>query len=346
MPAVSRLFLTALLCAPTLTSTLACSRFTYTGKDQLVVTGRTLDWMEPLKTDLWAMPVGVERVGAPDGHGLHWRAKYGSIVASGYDMATADGMNTAGLDVNNLYMASTQYPKHVAGQSSLSVYSWGQYILDNYATVDEAVKGFTPLKLNILAPVLPNGSVPTVHLAISDATGDNAVFEYIDGKLVVHHGKQYKVMTNEPRYDQQLALNYYWLSLKGVFLPGTARPEDRYVRASYYLSQAPETADVKKAVATVFSIVHNISTPFSVDLDPKHPNIAPTRWSSVADLKHKVYYFQQTNQPNTFWINMSKLDLGAGAKIKRLPLQGGQIYSGDVADQFEPSTPLLAGSKN
>jgi penicillin V acylase-like amidase (Ntn superfamily) len=30
-----------------------------------------------------------------------------------------------------------------------------------------------------------------------------------DGKLVIHHGKQYTVMTNSPTFDQQLALNAY-----------------------------------------------------------------------------------------------------------------------------------------
>ncbi len=46
-----------------------------------------------------------------------------------------------------------------------------------------------------MVPILaPTGEPGTVHLAISDESGDSAIFEYIDGKLVIHHGRQYQVM--------------------------------------------------------------------------------------------------------------------------------------------------------
>ena len=38
----------------------------------------------------------------------------------------------------------------------------------------------------------------------------SAIFEYVHGKLVIHHGKEYQVMTNSPIYDQQIAINEYW----------------------------------------------------------------------------------------------------------------------------------------
>ncbi|WP_211345679.1 linear amide C-N hydrolase [Paraflavitalea soli] len=38
----------------------------------------------------------------------------------------------------------------------------------------------------------------SLHLSISDATGDNAIFEYVHGKLVVHHDKSSLIMTNSP----------------------------------------------------------------------------------------------------------------------------------------------------
>jgi penicillin V acylase-like amidase (Ntn superfamily) len=36
-----------------------------------------------------------------------------------------------------------------------------------------------------------------------DPSGDSAILEYLGGKLVTHHGPEYKVMTNSPPYDQQ-----------------------------------------------------------------------------------------------------------------------------------------------
>lgn len=112
--------------------------------------------------------------------------------------------------------------------------SWAQYFLDNYATVEEAVNDFNKDSVNIIANTLPNGSQATVHLAIADRSGDNAIFEYVDEKLIIHHNKKYDVMTNEPTYEKQLALNDYWQELKGAFLLGTDKPSDRFVRASYF----------------------------------------------------------------------------------------------------------------
>jgi hypothetical protein len=43
----------------------------------------------------------------------------------------------------------------------------------------------------IIAPALPNGHAAGLHLSLSDSTGDSAILEYVDGKLVIHHGPQY-----------------------------------------------------------------------------------------------------------------------------------------------------------
>jgi len=85
----------------------ACSRITYTGLDQMVAMGRTMDWMEDIKTDLWAFPAGIKRSGNGDNpKSLTWISKYGSLIASGYNMGTTDGINTEGLCANLLYLST------------------------------------------------------------------------------------------------------------------------------------------------------------------------------------------------------------------------------------------------
>ncbi len=314
----------------------ACSRFTYTGPGNTVVIGRSMDWVEDVRTDLWAFPAGVERVGSAEPNSIKWISKYGSVIASGYDLGTTDGMNSQGLAANLLYLSTTDYGNPRADRKNISIFTWAQYVLDNYATVDEAVKDFGQDKLNMIAPTLPNGANATVHLSISDRSGDNAIFEYVAGKLVVHHNKAYKVMTNEPVYEKQLALNDYWQNLKGIFLPGTGEPEDRFVRASYYLNTAPQTADTQKSIAIVFSIIRNVSVPMLEGFSTR-PNVSSTIWRSVADLKNNVYYFENADRPNVFWVDMSKLNLTKSAAIKKLPLQNGEIYAGEVSNKFVAS---------
>ena len=76
-------------------------------------------------------------------------------------------------------------------------------------------------------------------MAISDPTGDSAIFEYVKGTLVIHHGKEYQVMTNSPTYDKQIAINEYWNEFDGaVMLPGTVRAADRFARATITLTHA------------------------------------------------------------------------------------------------------------
>lgn len=327
---VLSLFLLILFNLPTAQ---ACSRFTYTSTNNTVVTGRSMDWTEDLQTDLWAFPAGITRTGSNEKNSIKWSSKYGSVVASAYNLGSADGINTQGLNVNLLYLATADYGKPRTDRKNLLVFNWAQYVLDNYATVDEAVKDLSKDQFNMIAPTLPNGASPTLHLAITDPSGDNAVLEYVNGKLVIHHGKQFKVMTNEPIYDKQLALNDYWQNLRGIFLPGTGEPEDRFVRANYYLNNAPQTSDPQQSAAIVFSIIRNLSVPFSANLSSR-PNVAATLWRSVADLKHHLYYFENTDRPNVFWIDIGKMDLKPGAPIRKLPLSNNEIYAGDVSNQF------------
>jgi len=304
-----------------------------------IITGRSMDWMEDIKTDLWAFPAGMSRTSCDDASAVKWISKYGSVIASGYNLGATDGINTQGLNANLLYLANADYGKLSPGQNSLNVLNWAQYVLDNYATVDEAVKKFGKNQFHMKAKLLPDGTYPGVHLSLSDSTGDNAIFEYVEGQLIVHHNKSYTVMTNEPTFDKQLVLNDYWQALKGSFLPGTSEPSDRFVRASYYLNQAPLKADEQQSIAVVFSIIRNVSQPIT-KINSDRPNQAPTIWRSVADLKRLVYYFENTNRPNVFWVNLIKLNLNVGDSPKKLLLSNGEVYAGEVSSYFVPSKPF------
>lgn len=139
--------------------------------------------------------------------------------------------------------------------------------------------------------VAPNGAEDDIHLSISDPTGDSAIFEYIGGRLVIHHGSEYQVMTNSPVYDEQLSLNAYWKEIGGtIMLPGTNRAADRFARASFYINTTKQSADPREAVASVFSVMRNVSVPLGIST-PDRPNVSSTIWRTVADQKNRVYYY-------------------------------------------------------
>ena len=318
----------------------ACTRAVYLGPENLVVTGRTMDWREDIQTNLYLFPRGMERAGADKGNTLHWKSKYGSVIAAGYDIGTSDGMNEKGLVANLLYLAESDYIRSGDTRPVLGISVWTQYVLDNFATVDEAVAELKKETFRIDAPDMPNGAKSTMHLSISDATGNSAIFEYIGGKLVIHEGRECQVMTNSPVYSKQMTLDDYWQQIGGVvMLPGTNRASDRFVRASFYINAITQTANPYVAVAGVFSVMRNVSVPLGISV-PDKPNIASTRWRSVSDQKNKVYYFETTLTPNVFWVNLNKMDFREGAPVRKLSLVNGEIYAGDTAADFKESKPF------
>jgi penicillin V acylase-like amidase (Ntn superfamily) len=345
---------TALIAAVTafaITRSEACTRAVYLGSDGLVITGRNMDWVEDMASNMWVFPRGMQRDGAAGPSSVKWTAKYGSVTVAGYDKASTDGMNEKGLVANLLYLANSDFGSGT-GKPTLAVTSWAQYVLDNYATVAEAVDALGKDQITMVAPTLPNGYPAVLHLSISDATGDSAIFEYVGGKLQIHHGKQYQVMTNEPPMDEQVALNAYWKTIGGqTFLPGTIKPEDRFVRASYFINAIPkaiEPALIKavpdeslpnQAAASVLGVMRTVSTPFGLHT-PGEPNNSSTLWRTVADQKNLVYFFDSATSPNAFWVEFADLDFKEGAPVKKLTMAGGKVYAGNVATKLEPAKPF------
>lgn len=333
--------LAAITAGTQLNTTEACTRVVYQGKDNTVLTARSMDWKEDTRSNLWIFPRGMKRNGEIGKNPLEWTSKYGSVVASAYDICSTDGMNEKGLVANLLWLAESEYPQWDGKKPGLSIAAWVQYILDNFATVDEAVSYVEKGTFEVVSDMMPDGTrMATLHLSISDADGDNAIFEYIGGELKIHHDRSYQVMTNSPVFDQQLALNDYWKNIGGTtFLPGTNRAADRFVRASFYINAIPKVADTRTAVASVFSVIRNTSVPLGITT-PNEPNISSTRWRTVSDQKNKVYFFESTIQPNVFWVNLQDVDFSEKAPVKMLDLVSGKTYAGNTAEQFVEAKPF------
>lgn len=322
----------------------ACTRAVYLGRDGMVITARSMDWRRDVATNLWIFPRGMERSGEAGPNSARWTSRYGSVIASGYDLSTTDGVNEAGLAANALWLVESQYPVFDGSRPGLTIAAWAQYALDNFATVDEAVAALRTEPFVVVTDKVPGEDrLTTLHLSLSDASGNSAILEYIAGKLVIHHGPAYQVMTNSPIFDEQLALNSYWKQIGGtVMLPGTNRAADRFARASFYINAVPKFDDPNIAVASVFSVIRNASVPFGI-ATPDEPNISSTRWRTVIDHKRRLYFFESALTPNTFWVDLRKVDLSAeSGKVLKLDLGENQTntFAGEANANFRPSAPF------
>ncbi|MFA5703387.1 MAG: linear amide C-N hydrolase [Advenella sp.] len=327
------------------TAAQACTRLVYHGVNDQIITARSMDWSVDVETNLWVFPRGMERTGQAGENSLRWTSKYGSVIASGYDISTTDGMNEAGLVANLLWLVESNYPEFSESSApGLTIAAWGQYILDNFATVQEAVDELRKQPYTIVSRDVPGQNrLATLHLAISDASGDSAIVEYIDGKAVIHHSPKYQVLTNSPTFERQLALHSYWTEIGGtVMLPGTNRAADRFTRAAFYVNAIPREEDARKTIASVFSVIRNVSVPFGIST-PDQPNISSTRWRTVADQKRMLYFFESALTPNVFWVELNNIDFSKETgKVKKLDLGPNQAntFSGVVNDKFEESKPF------
>lgn len=154
-----------------------------------------MDWKNDVATNLWILPRGVARNGQAGPNSIKWTAKYGSVIATGYDVSTTDGVNEAGLVANVLWLVESEYPQFDQRKPGLTIAAWAQYVLDNFATVREAVEALEREPFVVVTDNVPGEArLTTLHLSMSDATGDSAIVEYIGGKQVIHHGRQYQVI--------------------------------------------------------------------------------------------------------------------------------------------------------
>jgi choloylglycine hydrolase len=325
----------------------ACSRVLWADNGQAVVVGRNMDWFEDMRTDLWAFPRGIARSGLAGDNSIAWTSKYGSVAASVYGIGTADGFNEKGLVANMLWLTEADYGQRDAKVPGLSLSLWVQYVLDNFATVAEAVAASEQGQFQIVPLKVPgvpgsnNMAMATVHLALADAGGDSAIIEIVDGgRMRIHHGRAYTVMTNSPPFPQQLANLKQYEGFGGtVPLPGTTEAADRFVRAAYYAQNLLKPQDVRQTVAEILSVMRNVSQPFTRP-SPTHPEASHTIWRTVADVTDRVYFFESTLSPNIVWVRLGDLDLGPGAPVRKLDLVHSGDLVGDVTTSFKPSEPL------
>lgn len=323
----------------------ACTRVVFLGDNGQVMTARSMDWKSNIVSNLWVLPRGMERNGQTGANTIKWTSKYGSVITSGYDISTTDGVNEAGLNANLLWLVESEYPPvEASDKPGLTIAAWAQYVLDNFATVDEAVTALRQEPFHIVSDNIPGESrLTTLHLSMSDASGDSAIIEYIGGKQVIHHSRKYQVMTNSPIFEEQLALNTYWQQISGTsMLPGTNRASDRFARASFYINTIPKDQEPNKSLASVFSVIRNVSVPYGITT-PDQPNISSTRWRTVFDHQRKLYFFESALTPNTFWVDLNALDFSEkSGKVLKLDLGEDQnhTYSGDATQNFQPSKPF------
>jgi choloylglycine hydrolase len=316
-----------------------CTRVLWNNNKIAVLTGRTMDWATTTDPMLYVFPRGMKRDGGRLGpltviqdNPAQWTSRHGSMVTAMYGLGSADGLNEKGLAAHLLFLNVTDFGPRDSSVPGVHAGLWAQFVLDNAASVAEALDLLKTIQIVMIGA---RGRQATVHLALEDASGDSAIIEFIGGKQTIHHGRDHRIMTNDPAYDEQLALlkqQDFSHPSSQMPLPGNVNAVDRFQRAAYYSALLPEPKDEREAVAGVMAIVRNCSVPFGAPY--KDFGIYNTEYRTVTDLTNKRYFFELTTSPNVIWAELGKFDLKRGAPVMALNPDNIKL-TGDVSTKFK-----------
>lgn len=317
-----------------------CTRVLWNTNDLAVLAGRSMDWPESTEPLIVAFPRGRQRDGGllvtevvvPE-NPLRWTSRYASLVTTVYGLGTVDGFNERGLAAHGLYLKTTDVGPRNTALPGLHTGLWAQYLLDQAATVAEALALMDGIQLVMVGA---NGFDATLHLAIEDVTGDSAVIELSKGALVVHHGREFTLMTNDPEYDEQLKLlagQDFSHPSKEMPLPGNVNPVDRFQRAAYYSALLPAPANQRQAIASVMAIMRNVSVPFGAPYGEF--GVYNTEYRTVSDLTNRIYLFELTTSPSALWVQFDRLTLDDGTGPLAIDPYD-ESLNGNVTDRFAP----------
>lgn len=248
---------------------------------------------------------GTRKVSSIRTQGATWAATYGSVTFNQFGRDNPmTGLNEKGLMVSQMWLDETRYPPADA-RPVIGILEWIQYNLDRHASVAEVLANAEAVR-----PV----SRTTIHYLVTDATGDAAAVEFLDGKLVVHRGAAMPVraLANSTYADSFAAFER--AKSKGE-VPTTASSLDRFVRAAMLAGGG--NAD---PIARGFEILAAVAQPYF------------TRWSIVYNLSAGEVYFRTEGNPAIRRFALAGFDFSCGTPVKMLDVGAGN--AGDVGAAF------------
>lgn len=330
--------ISATLAAPY--SAQACTSFLLRTTDNGGVYGRTMEFAFELESNAIVIPRNFKLAASgPAGRsGMAWTSKFAAVGINALGVsALVDGMNEKGLAGGVLFFpgfAGYSDPAKADPSKSLAPWDFLTWALTSFSTVAEVKAA---LKDIVVVGVVQDAlkQVPPLHYTLHDASGASLVVEPVDGTLKVYDNPL-GVMTNSPTFDWHLTnlRNYVKISpvnapdlkvagqsfaplgqgsgLLGI--PGDPTPPSRFVRALGYTLSAEKKPSGVESVRLAEHILNNFDIPKGWIRDSAEP-LEYTQWSSVADLKNRVYYVKTYTDPVLRAIDLRAFDLNAKSMV-------------------------------
>ncbi len=340
----------------------ACTGLRLTAEDGAVVPGRTLEFGFDLQSNVVVIPKGTKFTGSTPGGGtgLSYTTKYGMLGANAVGLPDiVDGINDQGLYVGLFYFpdyAAYADPSAENAARAMAPYEYGNWLLGNFANVDEVKANFDKV---VLVPTILEAikQAPPVHFVVHDRSGKSVVIEPVQRTLKIYDNPL-GVLTNAPTFDWHMTnlRNYINLSATNVppvdlsslklaqlgqgsgmhGLPGDFTPPSRMVRAVAFSQAALPSQTAPETVLQVFHILNAFDIPVGAVRGTQDGKVDAeyTYWTSVADLKNLKYYFRTYKDQSIRSVDLPAAIAGAKGKTKIITMDSKQPVQ-DVSTGFE-----------
>jgi penicillin V acylase-like amidase (Ntn superfamily) len=271
----------------------ACTAFSLVGHNGVII-GKNLDWpigdgfiiINQKNKIKFSMTQNGDRC-------VRWKSKYGSITFDqlGRELPLG-GMNEAGLVVEELSYSPTRY----TSDNNLPVineFQWIQYQLDNFASVHEVIAHLPELRIDKL--------LFGMHYFLCDCSGNSAVVEFIDGKIIIYIDKNlpHPVLSNNS-YENSLTYlrRYRGFGDETEIIYGRNGSQERFVYATDMISRF-NAHQQKSFMAYAFNILNKVKqadTQWSITYDPQNLEI----WFHIKDRRERnVIQFKEISFEST-----------------------------------------------
>jgi len=214
--------------------------------------------------------------------------------------------------------AEVVYPRNSA-LPKLNQMQWMQYVLDNSATVDEAVRCAEAIEIDGWG----------WHFFVGDGDGRCASIDFDDGRVVVHQGAAMPVPgLFNALYAREVELARYFRGFGGAYEPRLDDPRvPRYVKTAIMLKEYDASRD---AVAYGFQVLKNLTVTETPD------------WSVLFDVRRRVVHFKTSLNPQVKRFAIADLDFANTSPVLILDIDIRE--GGDVGARFAPfSCEAMAG---
>ncbi|MCG3865254.1 MULTISPECIES: choloylglycine hydrolase family protein [unclassified Photobacterium] len=310
-----------------------CTGIILKSEDGVTIPARTMEFGFDILSNIAIVPAGTEihsLSGDNKQTGLVYKAKYGFGGANALGRnIIVDGINEKGLYFGAFYFAGfAKYSELSPENQSQSVSSeeLGNYILANFATVEDVKQGLQ--QISVVGTFIKEiQSFAPLHYSVVDANGDAIVIEYSDNGLTIFDN-EIGVMTNPPSFDWHLThiRNYINLSpenmkpvtINGMTLspisqgsglmglPGDYTSPSRFLRAAAFVNLSIPSRNAEEGVFHAFHILNAFDIPKGIVSEVSEHGIFHdyTVWTSVIDTKNKDYYFRTYLSPQQMKVNI------------------------------------------